>query len=191
MNLGDGVNTAANELQATLFEDDATGVMTIYFASNWPGGLGGDDIYASILQPDETFGPAVLVEELSTPSNDSSPFIRRDGLEMFLTVRYRRRARWGGLDLWVSTRATTDDPWSEPINLGPPVNTGAMDAGCTLSFHGTELYFSSNRVGAGGFGSRDIYRSTRLEPFSLSCSEQHAQFGHMSRDPSRFCSTRK
>jgi WD40-like Beta Propeller Repeat len=157
VNLGDGVNTAANELQATLFEDDATGVVTVYFTSNRPGGFGGDDIYASILQPDETFGPAVMVGELSSPSNDSSPFIRRDGLEMFLTSD--RPTTRGGLDLWVSTRATTDDPWSEPINLGPLVNTAAMDAGCTLSFHGTELYFSSNR--AGGFGSRDIYRTTR------------------------------
>ena len=65
----------------------------------------------------------------------------------------------GGLDLWVSTRATTTDPWSAPINLGSLVNTAAMDAGSALSFHGTELYFSSNRPG--GFGSRDLYRITR------------------------------
>ena len=156
-NLGDGVNTAADELQPTLYEDDATGVMTVYFTSNRPGGPGGDDIYASILQPDETLGPAVLVGELSTPFNDSSPFIRRDGLEMFLTSD--RPGTLGGLDLWVSTRATTTDPWSAPINLGPPVNTGGMDAGSALSFDGTELYFTSNRTG--GFGSRDIYRSTR------------------------------
>ena len=42
------------------------------------------------------------------------------------------------------------------INHGPPVNTVSMDAGSALSFHGTELYFSSNHPG--GFGS---YRSTR------------------------------
>jgi hypothetical protein len=157
LNLGDGVNTEASELQAQLFEDDETGVITVYFTSNRPGGLGGDDIYASILQPDETFGPAVLVAELSTPSNDSSPFIRRDGLEMFLTSD--RPGTLGGLDLWASTRATTTDPWSAPINLGPVVNSAEMDAGSALSFQGTELYFSSNRPG--GFGSRDIYQTTR------------------------------
>jgi hypothetical protein len=108
VNLGDGVNTPADELQATLFEDDATGVITVYFTSNRPGGLGGDDIYASVLQPDETFGPAVLVGELSTSSNDGTPCIRRDGLEMFLTSD--RPGTMGGLDLWVSTRATTADP---------------------------------------------------------------------------------
>ena len=94
VNLGDGVNTPANELQATLFEDEATGVITAYFTSNRPDGPGGDDIYASILQPDETFGPAVLVGELSTLSNDSTPCIRRDGLEMFLTSD--APARWAG-----------------------------------------------------------------------------------------------
>lgn len=99
----------------------------------------------------------MLVAELSTPFNDSSPVIRRDGLEMFLTSD--RPGTLGGLDLWVSTRASTADPWSMPINLGPVVNTAAMDAGCALSFHGTELYFSSNRPG--GFGSRDLYRTTR------------------------------
>ena len=157
VNLGDGVNTPADELHATLFEDDATGVITVYFSSNRPDGLGGDDIYASILQPDETFGPAMLVGELSTASNDGSPCIRRDGLEMLLTSD--RPGTLGGLDLWVSTRATTTDPWSAPINLGSLVNTAAMDAGSALSCHGTELYFSSNRPG--GFGSRDLYRSTR------------------------------
>ena len=157
VNLGDGVNTPANELQATLFEDEATGVITAYFTSNRPDGPGGDDIYASILQPDETFGPAVLVGELSTLSNDSTPCIRRDGLEMFLTSD--RPGTLGGLDLWVSTRAATTDAWSVPVNLGPVVNTAAMDAGSALSFHGTELYFSSNR--ADTLGSRDLYRTSR------------------------------
>ena len=87
----------------------------------------------------------MLVAELSTSSNDSSPVIRRDGLEMFLTSD--RPGTLGGLDLWVSTRATTANLWSEPIDLGPFVNTAVMDATSTLSFHGTELYFSSNRPG--------------------------------------------
>ena len=65
----------------------------------------------------------------------------------------------GWLDLWVSTRAATTDAWSVPVNLWPVVNTAAMDAGSALSFHGTELYFSSNRPGT--FGSRDLYRTTR------------------------------
>ena len=56
----------------------------------------------------------------------------------------------GGIDLWVSTRATTHDPWSTPVDLGPVVNTTLIDARPALSFDGTTLYFQSNRAGAVG-----------------------------------------
>lgn len=140
-NLGSGVNTAAGEAGPEFFEDDETGVITLYFQSNRPGGLGQQDIYASALQADETFGPAVVVAELSSPFNDQAPAIRRDGLEMFLASD--RLGTLGNLDLWVSTRASTSDPWSTPVNLGPVVNSAFIDAGPALSRKGTELYFHS------------------------------------------------
>ena len=102
----------------------------------------GNDIYASILQPDETFGPAELVEELSTTSMDRQPSIRRDGLEIFFVSN--RPGGKGSLDLWVSTRPTTSDPWSEPVNLGAPVNGSLRDAGPALSWDRTSLYFCSD-----------------------------------------------
>jgi Tol biopolymer transport system component len=150
----DGINTVHNEILAAHFEDDRTGVTTLYFASNRPGGLGGDDIYVSTLLPDETFGPPVLVEALSSPSADIQPAIRRDGLEIFLASP--RVGTLGGLDLWVSRRASTSDPWSIPVNLGPTVNSASTEARASLSFDGTELYFQSNRG-----GNQDFYRSTR------------------------------
>ena len=151
----ESINTVANEILAAHFEDDLTGVTTLYFASNRPGGLGGDDIYVSTLLPDETFGPPVLVEALSSPSADIQPSIRRDGLEIFLASP--RVGTHGGLDLWVSRRASTSDPWSIPVNLGP-LNSASNDARASLSFDGTELYFKSNRD-----GNQDFYRSTRTK----------------------------
>lgn len=153
VNLG-SINTVANEIAVAYFEDDLTGVTTLYFASNRPGGLGGDDIYASTLLPDDTFGPAVLVAELSSPSADIQPAIRRDGLEIFLSSP--RPGTLGGLDLWVSRRASTSEPWSAPVNLGSVVNGVGADARATLSFDATELYFQSNRD-----GNQNFYRSTR------------------------------
>src|SRR5690349_14493816 len=143
VNLGSGVNTLADEQGPEYFEDDKTGIITLYFGSNRPGGLGGTDIYASTLNEngdEEAFGPAVLVAELSSPFNDQGPSIRRDGLEMFLASD---RPTLGNVDLWVSTRANTSDPWSTPVNLGPTVNSVFADAGPALSFDGTELYFHS------------------------------------------------
>ena len=131
VNLGSGVNTFATEAAAAPFEDDVSGAITLYFHSDRPGGIGGDDIYASTLQPDDTFGPAVLVEELSGPFLDRLPAIRRDGLEMFLTSN--RPGGSGLLDLWVSTRASTSDPWSTPVNLGPLINSAAVDGRAVLS----------------------------------------------------------
>jgi hypothetical protein len=150
VNLGSGVNTAAGEHSSVArFEDDATGTTVLYFASSRPGGLGDYDIYASTQLPDGTFGPAALVEELSTSSNERDPAIRRDGLEIFLASN--RPGGYGAADLWVATRASTADPWSTPVNLGavvnspprPPDQEQATDWGPSLSFDGTTLYFAS------------------------------------------------
>ena len=73
-NLGGNVNTADGELLSVFLED------VLYFNSARPGGLGGADIYASTLQPDGTFGPAIWLEELSSPVGDAPCAIRRDGL---------------------------------------------------------------------------------------------------------------
>lgn len=141
-NLGSGVNTASQEQQASVFEDDSTGIITLFFNSNRPGGLGGDDIYASELQSDETFGTAALVVELSSAANDSGPAVRRDGLEIYFASD--RPGTLGYDDLWVSTRPSTADPWSTPVNLGPGINSPFIDGGPALSFDGTALYFNSS-----------------------------------------------
>ena len=157
VNVGSGVNSVDQEFGPAFFEDEDTGTISLYFSTDRPGGPGGFDIYASTLEPDGTFGPALLVEELSSPFTDLRPWIRRDGLEMFLDSD--RPGTFGGLDLWVSTRPSTADPWSQPVNLGPLVNGPADDFRPSLSFNGTVLYLSSSRPG--GAGGLDIYASAR------------------------------
>lgn len=160
MNLGAGVNTAFQEATPGLFEDEA-GVVTLYFSSNRPGGFGLEDVYASILGGDsvfdDAFGPAVLVPELSSPFSDTFPTPRRDGLELFLTSN--RPGTLGGGDLWVSTRPSTSDPWSPPVNLGADINSAANDARGAIEFSRTLMIFFSNRPG--GFGDNDLYAMTR------------------------------
>ncbi len=149
VNLGTGVNSTASEESAvTLFENDATGQTTLYFGSN-RAGLGDFDIYASSMLPDETFGPATLVVELSSASGDIDASVRRDGLELFLASN--RPGTNGGYDIWSSTRATTSDPWSEPVNVGLGINSAprpieleqANDIRPQLSFDGMSLHFGS------------------------------------------------
>lgn len=160
-NLGSGVNSFANEVKPEYFEDDATGVTYLYFRSDRPGGLGESDIYVSTLQPDETFGPAVLVEEFSSIYGDFSVTLRRDGLEAIVSSNRDDLGKLGGSDLWVLSRASTTDPWSSPTNLGADVSSPSEEVAATLSFDGTALYFFSNRPGTlGGF---DLYVSTRTK----------------------------
>ena len=160
VNLGSGVNSAYADAGPTYFEDDVTGITTLYFTrqNNPPTSDQGFDIYATTRIGDESeFGPAVLVPELSSPFRDTRTTIRRDGLEMILSSG--RPGGSGSEDLWVSTRASTLDPWGTPVNLGPVVNSTAFDGAPALSFDGTTLYFFSERPG--GFGKRDLYVTTR------------------------------
>ena len=160
-NLGCVVNGPFNDNGPTYFEDETTGITTLYFTSTRPGGPGDFDMYASTRVGDDSeFGPAVLVPELSGPGRDTRTAIRRDGLEIFLSSDVGGRVGGiGSQDIWVSTRATTLDAWSQPLNLGSTVNSTAFDGAPALSFDGTTLYFFSER--SGGFGKRDLYVTTR------------------------------
>jgi ankyrin repeat protein/beta-lactamase regulating signal transducer with metallopeptidase domain/Tol biopolymer transport system component len=99
-----------------------------------------------------TLGPTV-----NRSTNEFDPSISADGLEL-----YFNSGRPGGLgqtDLWVATRKTRTDPWAEPINLGPTVNSPAGDKAPCISADGLSLYFSSDRPG--GSGGLDLWVTTR------------------------------
>ncbi len=156
VNLGAGVNSAFGDNAPSYFDSDDDGVPQLYFSSNRPG-LGGLDIYVSEQTPDGSFGPAVLVTELSSSGADSEPSIRRDGLEIFL--HSDRSGTTGATDLWVSKRESTTDAWSIPVNLGNTINTVFFEQNPYLSFNGKTLFFASDRLG--GSGGLDLYMIKR------------------------------
>lgn len=153
VNLGSGVNSAGSESQPVFFEDEGGGAV-LYFTAN----RGGNDIFVSTLQGDESFGPAVPVAELNSPRRDRVQAIRRDGLELFIGSD-RPGPVPEPFDLWVATRASTRDPWSTPVKLGPVINSAAGEPSAALSFDGTTLYVVSDRPG--GSGNLDVWTSTR------------------------------
>jgi len=163
VNLG-SVNSPQNDNAATYFEDEETGIISLYVTTNRPGGPVGSapgslHIWVSTLGDDGSFGPPVLVPELSSPVQENTTDIRRDGLEFFL-VSSRPNGLIGKNDIWVSTRDSTLDPWSTPVNLGPTVNYAGYTTGRpALSSDGTTLYLYSDRPG--GFGGRDLYVAAR------------------------------
>jgi len=107
--------------------------------------------------------------ELNTPFNDGCPIQSPDGLSLFIASN--RPGGLGGQDIWVARRASKDDPWGPPENLGTPVNSDADDF-CPTPVRGHGLYFVSAR--AGGCGSADIYftkfkNGAWKEPRNLGC----------------------
>jgi hypothetical protein len=169
VNLGPAVNSAAADVGPDYVEDEA-GSTVLYFTSNRPApaGFGAADIYVSRLGADGSFGSAVLVPELSSPSGDARPAIRTDGLELVLhsnrpgpplSCPADSPTPSGGQDLWVSTRGTVAEAWSCPGSLGSVVNSASNDLQAALSDDAEVLLFSSNRPG--GFGSDDIWTSKR------------------------------
>jgi Tol biopolymer transport system component len=65
-------------------------------------------------------------------------------------------------DLYVTTRRDPSASWSQPVNLGPPINTDANEQQPGLSSDGRQLFFASNRPGS--LGNLDIWVSTRPTP---------------------------
>ena len=66
-------------------------------------------------------------------------------------------------DLWVSARATTSDPWSTPVSLGPVVNSPFDDGRASLSFDGTTLYFAAAQRAGNAGPFFDIWMTTRTK----------------------------
>lgn len=96
-------------------------------------------------------GPSV-----NSPANDLAAEMSKDGLSLYFGSN--RPGGFGANDIYVSRRATVDEPWGTPVNLGPVINSAFGDAGPHLSRDGHLLFFTSGRP---GFGGNDIWVSRR------------------------------
>jgi Tol biopolymer transport system component len=160
VNLGPGINTATTDDTGPTFLEGTDGhADRMYFARGAAGVNGGTDIYVSELGSDGTWGDAQPVPELSSPVADAGPEIRFDGREI---IFHSTRPGSAATDLWSATRESPDDPFLPPVNLGPLVNGATIDRDACLSSKGDVMILSSDRPG--GFGSRDLYVSTRTRP---------------------------
>ena len=112
-----------------------------------------------VANADFVFGePTNLGPTVNASANDFCPRVSTDGLSLFFPSV--RAGGVGGLDIWVTTRATKDDPWGAPVNLGPTVNSSSDDYSLDISADGLSLYFVSKRPG--GSGGYDAWVTTRI-----------------------------
>jgi hypothetical protein len=158
VNLGPMINSADQEGSPEISSDG----LELYFNSNRPGGEGGADIWVSTrATTDDEWGEAVnLGPTVNSAANEIAPSISADGLSLyFCDWGNPRPGGFGETDLWVTTRASKDDPWGEPVNLGPTVNSSAHEVTPEISSNGLELYFEADLPG--GVGTHDLWVSTR------------------------------
>ncbi len=182
VNLGPAVNSSDKEGSPNISADG----LELYFSSNRPGGSGGNDIWVSTrATTNDEWGKAVnLGPMVNSAANEVAPSISADGLALyFCDWGNPRPGGLGEADLWVTRRATKDDEWGEPVNLGPMVNSSAQDGTPVISADGLELYFESDRPG--GFGSDDILVTTRAttddewgEPVNLGSTINSSAWEH-------------
>jgi Tol biopolymer transport system component len=76
----------------------------------------------------------------------------------------------GGQDLWMMTRATIDDEWGEPVNLGSPINTQGTENRPWISHDGLKFLFTGGapkEPRPGNVGSADIWQAPILPIIDL------------------------
>jgi tetratricopeptide (TPR) repeat protein len=126
----------------------------LYYVSDMPGGLGGTDIYYSILEENgEWSAPTNAGHMINTAGDEMFPTMDSTGVLYFSS---NGKAGLGGLDIF---RAKGEkNTWSGAENMYLPINSSGDDFYFTLSSDKQSGFFSSNRPG--GMGSDDIYTIT-------------------------------
>jgi Tol biopolymer transport system component len=155
VSLGPTVNSSADDAEPTISADG----LSLFFMSTRTDGYGDRDIWLTTRPTiSDAWGPPInLGPKVNGPHPDGCPNISADGLSLFFISL--RPGGSGGADIWVTRRATTDDDWGAPVNLGPKVNGSAWDLWPCISADGLRLFFGSDRPG--GQGDADIWLTSR------------------------------
>lgn len=158
--LSDGVWTEPKlmiaEVNSEYWETDANisaDGNTLFYTSDKPGGQGGRDIWQMKKLPT---GEWAKVQNLGYPVNseldEEAPYLHPDGKTLYFSSK--SHSTMGGFDVY-STTLNEDGTWTEPVNLGYPINTTGDDVFYFPTNDGKRAYFSSFREG--GKGEQDIY----------------------------------
>ncbi len=132
------------------FSPDET---TLYFVSDRKGGFGGKDLWLARKNADGTWeSPENMGPRINSALDEEAPFVSRDGKQLFFSSEGHNSM--GGFDVF-KCGVAPDGSWSEPENLGAPVNNGGDDIFYTPDATGNFAYYSSlNRYDEGDL---DLY----------------------------------
>lgn len=149
VNLGAGVNSDQWESQPCLSPDK----QELYFASRRAGGIGGSDLYVCKMQENGRWGaPVNLGPSVNTPADEQCPFIHADNQTLYFTSSH-----WPGYgdDDIFFVRKQSDGSWTQPINLGYPINTIDREGTLFITADGKTALYSAERKDS--YGGLDLY----------------------------------
>ncbi|MEM6840958.1 MAG: OmpA family protein [Bacteroidota bacterium] len=148
--VSESINSSYSENSITISPDG----QTLYFSSDRPGGFGGLDLYKCEKDRRGEWGKVTnLGETVNTPYDEDGVFMDFDGKTLYFSSRGRKGM--GGYDIFKSIHSEEDDTWSDPVNLGYPINTPDDDIFFVSTKDGKRGYFSTVRND--GVGYLDIY----------------------------------
>lgn len=133
------INGRTSETHASISRDGNT----LYFTSDRRGGMGSYDIYLSRKDADGDWGPPTsLGPVVNTPYEEHTPFISANDSILFFSSQ--GHASIGGIDVFFSER-TGGGTWSEPVNVGFPVNTTGEDVFFNPGWDEMDGYYAVRR----------------------------------------------
>ncbi len=135
------------ESQPTISADGKT----LIFSSSRPNGVGGADLYSVTKDENGDWGNLMSLS-VNTSGDEKSPFLHPDSETLYFSSDTHMGL--GGLDIFYCKKDSMGQ-WSNPKNIGYPINTSSDDLAFFVSNDGKTAYFSSNKLN--GFGGWDLY----------------------------------
>ena len=129
----------------------------LYFGSDRPGGLGGNDIWRARQAAGGSWTTANLGASINTAGDEYEPLPSPDGTRLIVMADG---------DLHESRRTSTG--WSPRAALGPAVNTGALEIGALFSPSGRSLLFARD-TGSPDSGEFFVWHVSEREEWPPAC----------------------
>ena len=133
-NLGKPVNSQYWESQPSLSADGKK----IYFSSNRPGGNGGRDLWLTTYTNNKWSQPKNLGSSINSFKDETTPFIHPNGESIYFSSN--GFVGMGGFDLLRSN--LVDSSWTNPENLGYPINSHNDEVALLIAGDGKTAYFA-------------------------------------------------
>jgi outer membrane protein OmpA-like peptidoglycan-associated protein len=162
VNLGSKINTPNGwEGQPSLSADG----QTLFYTANRPT-TKDNDVFIVKRNPDGSWGAPTPFAPINTDGKDKSPFLHQDSETLyFVSSSTDKRKGVGGLDIFYMRQ--DGEKWTEPKNIGFPINSVNDEIGLFVSMDGKTAYFSSQTEGNWNIFSFDLYEEARPKPVTI------------------------